>query len=338
MPSPYRESDNAPPAPLAELEWRRRVARSARWAAVLGAGGILLVLAGYWLPARFALAGAMAWLVVGAVLLVATWMYTAPRPRSAVGWRGWLLRASVAFGLGVTGLPLLGIHLGAAGFILGVLLVGATVPYIASFRKVRKVRVQWSRRQWLLYGAFLFVLTAITDYLVDPALQPAWRFLAVLVAGAAAWGAEPLRRTLLPMEHDWWFNNGTGTPGEWIVVFVYDDGLTELRWVNGNKSWFRFKSDAERWLGYYGYLPAERALAERLVDRVPTDTVPLLKPRKPARPRKDKHRVRDDEPRVRVAAEAEAIDREAEAIEEPALDDAEPPRAVTVRDPDDPRD
>ena len=167
MPGPYRETDNAPPAPLAELAWRRRVARSARWATLLALAGIPVLAVTHWLLAHFMLAGVVVWCMVGAAL-----------------------------------------H---------------------------------SRQR------------------------------------------------------------------------------------------------AMGWLSNQGYLPAERALAERLVDRVPADTVPLLKPRKPPQPRKNKQRVRDDEPRVRVAAEAEAIDREADAMDEPALDDAEPPRAVTVHDPRDPR-
>ena len=58
MPSPYRESDNTPRAPLAELAWRRRVARSARWVELLAAAEMVLLVASHWLPARFALAGA----------------------------------------------------------------------------------------------------------------------------------------------------------------------------------------------------------------------------------------------------------------------------------------
>ncbi len=329
MPSPYRETDNTPLAPLEELEWRRRVARSARWAELLALAGLLLLLAGRWLAARFALA----WLVMGAALVVITWMYTAARQRSAVGWRGWLLRASVALGLGVTALPLLGGHLGDAGHVLGLLLLGGVIPYLSSFRKVRE---RWSSRQWVLFGASLLMLLKIIEYLESPP-QPAWRILCFCVVMAAYAGASSLRRALLPVEVRWWLDNQAGAPGEWVPLLVYRAGPAEVVWNDRRPGWFQSRQRAMGWLSQRGYLPAERAVAERLVDRIPPDSLPRVKPRKSPRSRKDKQRVRDDEPRVRVAAEAEAVDGKADDIEERALDDAKPPRAVALHDPEDPR-
>ncbi len=336
MPSPYRESDNTPPAPLAELAWRRRVARRARWAVLLAVAEMVLLVASYWLPAHFALAGAKAWLVLSAALVVATWLYTAPRPRSAVGWRVWLLRVSVPAYLGVMALRMFGTHLAMASYALGALLVVASVAYARPLRRP----VPFDARGYLIgavisgfaYGVVLVFRPYLLRGLLLEGITPGLLFL--VFAAGPAWAT---RNAVLPVEHEWWFDNQTQPPGEWVALFVHCDGQAEVPWDDDRPRWFSSKEQAVWWLSNQGYLPAERALAERLVDRVPTDTVPLLKPRKPPRPRKDKQRVRDVEPRVRVAAEAEAIDREADAIEEPALDDADPPRAVVIHDPDDPR-
>ena len=245
MPSPYRESDNSPPAPLEELEWRRRVTRSARWAEPLAAGEMVLLGATQWLPARFALAGAVAWWAIGAALAVATWMYTAPRPRSAVGWRAWLLRGSVPACLAFLGLLLLGMHLEIASYILGVLLVVAAFVYQWPFVRPRRAR---RLRDW--YLELLLYALAGTVWQFLPPIEPGVIFRLCFVF-AAMLGASALRRALLPVEQEWWFDNGKA-PGEWVALVVYRDQYAQLLFIHGAPAWFATKDEATDWLDYYG--------------------------------------------------------------------------------------
>ncbi len=317
MPSPYRESDNTPAAPLAELEWRRRVGTASLWAELLVAGEVVALLETGWLPARFTFGGAMAWFVLGVALAIATWLYTAPRPRSAVGWRGWLLRASVPAFVAAMGSLLLGMHLERTGFTLGVLLLGAAFTYSLPFRRPQRRRLGFGK-------AMLYVAAFTMFGMLTPPIEPDWRAYGLALILGAAGAPWDLRRTLLPVDREWWFDNQTGTPGEWVALLVYRDEYAQVVFIDERPGWFVSKDEAKGWLEDDGYLPAERALAEQLVDNVPPDVLPVARRRK-------RVRVQKSEPRVRVAADADTAE---EALHEHALDETEPARAVAVHTPD----
>lgn len=326
MASPYRESDDTPAAPLEELEWRRRVTRSALWAELLGAGDVIVLVATGWLPARFAVPGAVAWWVMSAGVAVRTWMWTAPQPRSAVGWRGWLLRGLVPLCLAVTGLLLLGVHLEMVSYILGAALMVAAIAYGWPFRRPQRGR--WGPiLAGLLGGVGSMVLSIL------PPILPAWRTFGVGFVLLAAAAPSALRRALLPVDYEWWFDNQTGTPGEWVALLVYRDGYAQLLFIDERPGWFASKDEATEWLQHEGYLHAERAIAERLVARVPPDVLPVAR-------RRRRLRVEQSEPRVRVAADASSeaasyarVDAINQLDEDPTaetLDTAEPPRTLAV--------
>lgn len=325
MPSPYRRSDKSVPAPLGELAWRRRMLRSAGWAAGLLAGEMALLVAIPFLPLHLALVGLAAWCVLGAGAAVATWRLTAPEPRSGVDWRGWLLRAAVPAYLGLTGLILLGAQLHLASYVAhSVLLVAATAAqsvtglllFVATLAHARR----FDRAQWFWSGPlrdFLsWTLVSFPAFVLMDAL-PLRLWIGLTMLGMATVEFYALRRASLLVDQKWWFDNQTGTPGEWVALLVYRDGTAELRWTEERPGWFASEIAATWWLQQQGYLPAERALAEHLVSAVPPDTVPTA--RRPKRPR-----VAQSAPRVRVAADTDPVD-------EAALDEVEPRRAAAVR-------
>ncbi len=370
MPSPYRETDNAPPAPLAELAWRRRVARSARWATLLALAGIPVLAVTHWLLARFVLAGVVVWCMVGAALVVATWMLTARRPGGHVGFEGWLVRGSALVSLALGGLLL-----ESAGRVAGVL---AAVPlkiatYVAATLhlapNVARLLGSALGFAWDMspLGISLLLSTLPALYFFtrfgkwpgdgghrEPG-STAWSFVVATVFGAlcfelppifmlggislllTAYAFDELRHKVLPAEQQWWFDNQAGAPGEWVPLLVYRAGPAEVVWNDRRPGWFHSRQRAMGWLSQRGYLPAERALAERLVDRVPTDTVPLLKPRRPPQPRKNKKRVRVA-PEPSDGAAHEAADAASDEMDDNAPpDEPERPRVVAVHDPRDPR-
>lgn len=346
MPSPYRETDNIPPAPLAELRWRRSVMRRARWATLLALGGIPALVVSHWLLVHYVRVGVVVWSIAGVALAVATWMLTARRPGGHVGFSGWLVRGST-----LVSVALAGVLLESAGYVrgalagvplkipsdlagtlpLGVGLLLATPATILVATRFRNWRDDLEHGET---GALIRYLTAAVFFgmlceQLPPTLRSGGFFL--LLTAFCFYG---LGRKMLPAEQQWWFDNQAGTPGEWAALVVYPRGTAEVLRNGDRPGWFQTRHDAMGWLSQEGYLPADRAIAERLVDRIPPDVLPLMEPREPSRWRKNKQRVRGDEPRVRVAAEADAVDEEGNEIEEQPLDEAERPRAARVRTPD----
>lgn len=266
-PTPYRDSDNPPPAPLEELEWRQRVGKAALWAEELGVGGALVLLVTILLPARFAMQATVAWLVMGGALVVATWMYTVPRPHSVVGWRPWLLRVGVSLCLGVTGLPLLGVHLVASSYTLGALLLVAGLAYMWPFRRTPRRR---SRRE-VRVTVLCMVALAATLQILGPKID-FLGFCVVLAASLCAWA---LRDELLPVRLRWWFDSEAKPPGEWVALLVYRDERAQVLFIDDRPGWIA--PEALLALEDNGYVPAERALAEHLVDRVPPDVLSVAR-------------------------------------------------------------
>ncbi len=109
-------------------------------------------------------------------------------------------------------------------------------------------------------------------------------------------------------------------PGAWVALLVYRDEQAEVLGFDRTLATFRTRGEALQWLEQSGYMPAERALEEHLVDRIPPDLLHW--------------------PRVRVAAKADGAESEAldDADAPPGVavdaDGAKPPRAVAVRTPE----
>lgn len=337
MSGPYRESDNAPLAPLRELEWRRRVLRAARWALVLIFGEMALLVATWLLPARFAVAGAAAYWVMGAGIFVAIWKQTARRPGAGIGWRSWLLRGSVLGGLAVVGLRRLGLGSEPATLVCPLLVVVVSVVWGKPFvRPPRLSRGYWATQTLSL--VFLFLMHPLLDRLHPP--QPLLLGLLVLFCMAVAPSA--VRRVLLAYRYAWWLDTEARPPGEWLLVLAYRDQQAELLRVDGTPGWFRSEAGATAWLEENAYVPAERAIRERLVNQAPPDLrgVVAWRARVAA--------ATSPEPRVPVASDVfdgdvdEAADAAIDELDEHAfpdsVDEAVPRRLVATDQAHDPRD
>ncbi len=236
----------------------------------------------------------------------------------------------------VLGVLQLGIRLDVLGYICSALLVAAAVTYIRSFPSSPAPRKDRSLSRVLTVASATVGAVSAPYYL--PLLGPAWRIVGVLALLVTAAFFDGLRRSFLVVRHHWWFDSEMEPPGEWVALLVHRDKHAEVLCADETLGWFVSKAEATEWLEDNGYVPAERAIEERLVSEVPPD---VLKPR--AR-KKLRSASMSPQPRVRVAPEPsggaahEAADAASDEMDDNAPpDEPEQPRAVAVHDPRDPR-
>ncbi len=339
MPSPYRETANTPPAPLEELAWRRRVARGAGWVEILLASNFaVLVLAGLIaLSTLDVVLLAVVWSATALGIAFGIWAVTAPRPGYRSDRLGWLLRASVLACLGVAVLVELGLGLGFVSFICSALVVVASTAYFAGLLELAGAtgHARWAR-------VTIAPLVVLAGVLHLAAWWLRWFPTFAVPYLCLVYAIDPrshVRRAMGVDYHHWWFDSEMEPPGEWVSLLVHRDKHAEVLCADETLGWFVSKAEATEWLEDNGYVPAERAIEERLVSEVPPD---VLRPR--AR-KKLRSASMSPQPRVRVASEPsddtadEAADGASDEINENApLDEPEPhQRAVAVDDPHDPR-
>jgi hypothetical protein len=145
-----------------------------------------------------------------------------------------------------------------------------------------------------------------------------------------------LSRFLLVRGHAWWFDKAAQAPGAWVSLLVRRNRRADVIAVDRRLGRFPSEEDAAEWLEDNGYVPAERALAEHLVDSVPPDVLPAAR-------RHRQLRVAQSEPGVRVKAHTsgeavtnaddDAVDELAESSVSDSLDTPEPTRALAVEKP-----
>ncbi len=339
MSGPYRESERKPPAPVAELQWRNRVANSARRAAsLLLSNYALLLLRAVLPPQRLEALLGVLWLATGAGLAATTWTLTARRPHSRVHWLAWVIRAAVLAYLGVGGLTVLGLGI----HIVAVVCIGLVAAGFAGHVGLAlqamgdPAAAQDSRRRVLLI--FLVGVMWVSIIASIRSGPWAWMMVGFVAAGGAERALRDLRRALRIRHHHWWFDSEMEPPGEWVALLVHRDKHAEVLCLDETLGRFGSEDEATEWLEANGYVPAERAVEERLVAEAPPD---VLKVR--AR-NKLRAASTSPQPRVRVAPEAsddtahEAADGAGDEMDDNAPpDEPEPPRAVAVDDPHDPR-
>jgi hypothetical protein len=335
MRGPYRVSDNAPPAPIDELGWRRRVAHGARWAEMLLVANVALLVATGLISPWVTPFVAVAWLVVGLGLVLSAWMLTRPAPGHPVEWGAWLLRGSVVAYVAVVG-PLqsgMGSHL--VSLIVGELVLCAGMNHLARlFRAIQEDRyARWTR---LSMVPMVLVVAAIHSTTLGRTTPVSL----LLSAYCLLWGTRLLSRlqNALRVDHGaWYLDTGMEPPGEWVALLLHGNKQAEVLCMDETLGWFASKGEATQWLEDNGYVPAERALAERLVDSVPPDILPMAR-------RSKRLRVEQSAPRVRVDADTSdetaghAHTGAADELDENAmadgLDTAEPMHTLTVEKPD----
>ncbi len=334
MSNPYRESNNAALWPLVDLKWRQRVAVGAGWAEILLVTNIVLLISTGLLSVGFGILALTAWLVACVGALLAVCLVTVPRPGRGVGGRGWLLRASFTAYLVILSLLQLGLPLDLASYVSGAVLVLAAFAFAGRFATWRgQARRGWPR-SWIELLSLL--LLALLEPLIRLPDVGRWRDVALPVLTLAVFALALVRAAMLAVDQQWWFDTEMESPGEWVALLVHRDKQVEVLCVDQTLGWFTSEDDATEWLDDNGYIPAERALAERLVDSVPPNVLPVARRRK-------RLGVAQSEPRVRV--EADVSDQAADkarpgAIDEPdetaavdGLDTPEPPRTLTFEKP-----
>ncbi len=322
---------------MEDVAWRRKLGNAAGWVLVFLVANIAArgtYAAQSW-PRLAALALEVLWFTTYIGLAGATWSLTAPHPGSRVHWLGWTLRFVVLLPLAaipalarVVSVP----DLDAANMALGALQSLAGLAYVAHLFAAAGQRRR--SREALGLGVLSFVFGS--GFAVSHSAQWASFSALWLIWGFAL--LRRLRRMLLVDQHYWWFDNGSKSPGEWVALLVHKDKHAEVLCVDETLGWFDSEDEAAKWLEDNSYVPAERAVRERLVGEAPPD---VLKARIPKRVPAGRAAAASPEPRMRVASDASdgTADKAAndDLAESADLDEREPSRSIAVHGQHDPR-
>lgn len=260
----YRESAAVTRVPVAEIAWRRRVAKGAMTLAmslmVFGAGAV-----------PESLQDLRAWRTLVLLLAVpAAWLMTTPR-HGRRGWLAWLLVLGVAAGGVLSFLALQGVisRVPAA--------VASSVALVEGLEFLARLHLEFGHRRAAhiarvalvpaagLVVVSLFKLPSILEYV----LWGAGLSSALLALVLALWFAG-----LAPDEQQtWWLDNSAATPGVWVSLLAGKTGHATVLSADGELGSFASENEAYDWLEQHGYVWSENALEEGLVAELPPELV-----------------------------------------------------------------
>lgn len=337
MPTPYRAKPVIKHMSR-DMAWRRTAGGGALWFGILLALQAGLTAASAPTPWTVTCVGTALW--IG--LSVTAWMATTPTAPRRAGLLSWTLRATAA-GAGTLFVVSRYTSTPHWAVLASVLLVDA-VALAWAVRGLRQAEIPLRARDPLLL-ALMVVASVGAD---------GWRFGDLHLVVAAAFQLwlwllfARLSQTIRVRERQWWFDNETEAPGNWVSLLVRRDGCAEVTGPDEDPRRFSSEQQATAWLEDNSYMPAERALEDGLVNAVPD---PAMKARSRKRIRAEQAPTSSQGSRVRVAPDASdhelpeasdaTIDQTDELDEDAAVntvDEAAPRRAATAEDPRNPRD
>jgi hypothetical protein len=273
--SAYRELVG-PNTPWLDVAWRRRVGQAALWSAMSVAAWVLsaALVAASVTPALIAIE-----LTAAVATAAGVWMLASVPSGTRHDWRAWAARATVS----ATALACLacwrwGVGLQALRVIAQTLLAVAGLFAAARLFNTAKRR---PRAAEALTLALCWIIVGVLECTPVTATVAAW--LSPWFALDTVFLLWRLHNVMQVVDHAWWFDAAGDAPGEWVALLVHSNERAEALSVDGPFAHFASRDEGAEWLEHNGYVPAERAVAQELVSRVPAE---LVAPRGARRPLK----------------------------------------------------